>query len=159
MRRSSPNDDRLNCLTNCIFAVLDLLSATVQKDMGAGPSDITSDKPADKKILLNMADTARSRDYEAILSPPARDPRGKNLNIYSDGLKKARECRSLKRSRLKHEKQSRPSSFQFRDRVRYPLPVNDTPHKYSRDGHRYPGKIIFWKEKRPASPDPHRISG
>lgn len=59
-------------------------------------SDILSDEENSKEKCLKVADKLRSVGYEAIISPSAANPKGKNLNIYPDKLLKKSYIRGSK---------------------------------------------------------------
>jgi RES domain-containing protein len=96
MPASNLKDFRATAIAVKLAAVLDLTNPNVQKEMGIESSEITSDKPADKEKLLKIADDARSQGFEAILALSARDPRGKNLIVFPDKLKKSSSIRVIK---------------------------------------------------------------
>lgn len=93
---SSLKDFRVTTIAVELDSILDLSDPLIQKDMGTTPSAIASDSAADKAKLLKIADKARALGYEAILSPSARDPTGKNLSVYPDMMKKSSRVRVVK---------------------------------------------------------------
>lgn len=77
-------------------SVLDLTDPKTREDYNIELSDITSDEQKSQERCREVADKARSQDFEAILSPSSADPSGKNLAIYPDKLKKSSSLKVLK---------------------------------------------------------------
>ena len=97
---SSLKDFRVTTIAMELGSVLDLSDPHVQKELGITPAEIASDRASDKAKLLNIADKARAMGHEAILSPSARDPKGRNLNVYLDMMKKSSRVRVVKTESL-----------------------------------------------------------
>lgn len=76
--------------------VLDLTVSENRKRFKIKLLDIESDKKESKEKCLLVADMARELGYEAILSPSAANPKGKNLNIYPDKLLKDSHVKTVK---------------------------------------------------------------
>ena len=66
--------------------VLDLTSSEIREKFKIDLSDITSDNRKAVEKCCKVADKARELGFEAILSPSSADPKGKNLNIFTDKL-------------------------------------------------------------------------
>ncbi len=67
--------------------VLDMTDARRQQEFGISRSELESDEEGCRMKILEVAEKARAQGYEAILSPSARLPRGKNIDIFPDRLK------------------------------------------------------------------------
>lgn len=80
--------------------VLDLTDSENRKKFGIKLSDIVSDEEDSIEKCLKAADKARELSFEAILSPSAADPEGKNLNIYPDKLSKGSNIKKVRTERL-----------------------------------------------------------
>ena len=81
--------------------VLDLTDPDRQKEFGLTKAELESDEEACRRKLLEVSEKARTKGYEAILSPSARFPNGKNLNIFPDKLSKKSTLKIIKSERLK----------------------------------------------------------
>jgi len=81
--------------------VLDLTDPGRQKEFGLTKSELESDQDACRKKILEVSEKARAQGYEAILSPSARFPNGKNLNIFPDKLSKKSSLKIIKSERFK----------------------------------------------------------
>ena len=81
--------------------VLDFTDPGRQKEFGLTKSQLESDEEACRKKILEVSEKARAQGYEAILSPSARFPKGKNLNIFPDKLSKKTSLKIIKSERLK----------------------------------------------------------
>ena len=81
--------------------VLDLTDPDRQKEFGITKSELESDEVPGREKILEVSEKARAQGYEAILSPSARFPNGKNLNIFPDKLSKKSSLKVIKSERLK----------------------------------------------------------
>jgi len=84
--------------------VLDLTDPNRLEEFGITKSELESDEDACREKILEASDKARTQGYEAILSPSARLPRGKNLNIFPDRLGAESSLRIIQSERLKTKK-------------------------------------------------------
>lgn len=84
-----------------LIKVLDLAEPERQKEYGITKSELESDEETCRKKILEISEKARDQGFEAILSPSARFPGGKNLNIFPDKLNKKSSLRIIKSERLK----------------------------------------------------------
>lgn len=103
-RGLTPGDlsDRLITIIQVrLTQVLDLTDPDRQKEFGITKSELESDEEACRKKILDVSEKARAQGYEAILSPSARFPNGKNLNIFPDKLSKKSSLKIIKSERLK----------------------------------------------------------
>lgn len=65
--------------------ILDLTADAVRRQFGVSLSVIVSDRPQDIETCRTVADLARMKGYNAILSPSAAAHGKENLNLYIDG--------------------------------------------------------------------------
>lgn len=75
---------------------IDLTSPDIRKEFEIKLSDILSDKEEEQEICRPVADEARALGCEAIISPSAAEPKGKNLNIYPDKFSRNSHVRIIK---------------------------------------------------------------
>ena len=80
--------------------VLDLTDPDWQKEFGITKPELESDEQTCRKKILEVCEKARAQNFEAILSPSARYPRGKNLNIFADRLSPKSSLRVIKSESL-----------------------------------------------------------
>lgn len=81
--------------------VLDLTDPDRQKEFGITQPELESDGQTCGKKILEVSEKARAQGFEAILSPSARHPSGKNLNIFPDRLSPKSSLRIKKSEPLK----------------------------------------------------------
>jgi len=81
--------------------VLDLTDPERQEEFGITKSELESDADASRKKILEVSEKARAQGFEAILSPSARLPSGKNLNVFPDRMNPKSSLRIIKSERLK----------------------------------------------------------
>jgi len=81
--------------------VLDLTDPDRQKEFGITQPELESDGQICRKKILEVSEKARAQGFEAILSPSARHPSGKNLNIFPDRLSPKSSLRIKKSEPLK----------------------------------------------------------
>ncbi len=91
---------RISTIEVILKKVLDLTIPENRKKFRIKLSDIKSDEENSKEKCLKVADKARELGYEAIFSPSAADPKGKNLNIFSDKLVKGSYIKKVRTEQL-----------------------------------------------------------
>ena len=80
--------------------VLNLTDPKIRKKFKIKLADILSDNEDCKEKCCKIADKTRNLGAEAILSPSAANPEGKNLNIYPDKLLKNSYIKRIKTENL-----------------------------------------------------------
>ena len=91
---------RISSIEVRLKKVLDLAVPENRKKFKIKLSDVTSDGEDSKEKRLKVADRARALGCEAIFSPSAADPKGKNLNIFPDKLLKGSYIKKVRTERL-----------------------------------------------------------
>lgn len=80
--------------------VLDLTVSENRKKFKIKLADTMTDEEGSKEKCLQVADKARDLGFEAILTPSAANPQGKNLNIFPDKLLKGSYIKKVRTERF-----------------------------------------------------------